>query len=291
MKITFLGTSAGEGYPGIWCSCKHCEYARAMGGKNLRANSCAQVDDDIMLDMNAECFGTANRLHVNLRSTRYLLVTHPHEDHFIPQHLLWRRMPEGADKLTWEQMHEIGAPCFTKLPQLHIVGGKYVLDKLKNHQELIWDDATFAMDFTQAHGGKTIVMEDLKITPVRSIHGPYRGYTYNYIIQRAGKTLLYALDTGGYEADMMEVLHSFQYDCIVMEGTCGEIKRDPGGHMNTQKNIEMLHMFQNDGLLKENGIFCLSHMSPHWTPPHDEYAPRMAKEGMEVAYDGKILTF
>ena len=33
MKITFLGTGAGEGYPGLWCQCVHCSYARKHGGK------------------------------------------------------------------------------------------------------------------------------------------------------------------------------------------------------------------------------------------------------------------
>ena len=32
----------------------------------------------------------------------------------------------------------------------------------------------------------------------------------------------------------------------------------------------------------------LTHMSPHWTPPHDLYAPMMAEEGFTVAYDGMI---
>ena len=31
MKLTFLGTGAGEGYPGLWCKCPHCDYARKHG--------------------------------------------------------------------------------------------------------------------------------------------------------------------------------------------------------------------------------------------------------------------
>lgn len=51
MKLTFLGTGAGEGYPGLWCKCPHCDYARKHGGKNIRANSCAVIDEDMLLDV------------------------------------------------------------------------------------------------------------------------------------------------------------------------------------------------------------------------------------------------
>ena len=34
MKLTFLGTGAGETYPGYWCECPHCTYARKHRGKN-----------------------------------------------------------------------------------------------------------------------------------------------------------------------------------------------------------------------------------------------------------------
>ena len=48
MKITFLGTSAGESYPAIWCDCPNCTYAREHGGKNIRMNTGSMIDDDIL---------------------------------------------------------------------------------------------------------------------------------------------------------------------------------------------------------------------------------------------------
>ena len=53
MKLTFLGTSAGESYPAIWCDCENCTYAREHGGKNIRMNTGSMIDDDILLDMNS----------------------------------------------------------------------------------------------------------------------------------------------------------------------------------------------------------------------------------------------
>ena len=53
MKITFLGTSAGESYPAVWCDCENCTYARAHGGRNLRMNTGTMIDSDTLLDMNS----------------------------------------------------------------------------------------------------------------------------------------------------------------------------------------------------------------------------------------------
>ena len=50
MKFTFLGTSAGESYPAIFCECENCTYARTHGGKNLRVNTGSMIDDDVLLD-------------------------------------------------------------------------------------------------------------------------------------------------------------------------------------------------------------------------------------------------
>ena len=54
MKILFLGTSAGESYPGVWCACPNCAYARARGGRNLRMNTGTMIDDDVLLDDESE---------------------------------------------------------------------------------------------------------------------------------------------------------------------------------------------------------------------------------------------
>ena len=81
MKLTFLGTGAGETYPGYWCECPHCTYARKHRGKNLRTNSSMVIDEELLIDMGPSCFDNAARFGVNLSKLKTLLVTHPHEYH------------------------------------------------------------------------------------------------------------------------------------------------------------------------------------------------------------------
>ena len=69
MKITFLGTSAGEEYPGIWCECPNCSKARGLGGKNIRRNSAIVVDGDAMVDIGKTAHIQAERFGINIKES------------------------------------------------------------------------------------------------------------------------------------------------------------------------------------------------------------------------------
>ena len=43
MYLRFLGTSAGELYPGLWCRCRNCRSARTGGAHDLRQSAALYV--------------------------------------------------------------------------------------------------------------------------------------------------------------------------------------------------------------------------------------------------------
>ncbi|MDL2318103.1 hypothetical protein LJC74_03285 [Eubacteriales bacterium OttesenSCG-928-A19] len=294
MRLTFLGTSAGEGYPAIWCDCPYCRYAREKAGKNLRYNSCAVLDGDVLLDMNANCFSAAQRFGVDLLGVRHLFVTHDHQDHFFPQHLVWRSGPytmgpgedfEAPIEEVEPWLGQIG-PRFSPLPELDIYGSASIAQAIDAHPRLSMENLSrIRARFTELSRGQVVQAGDMRVTAVTSHHGT-PGMTYNYIIERGGKTLLYALDTGGYDEDMLDILRAHRYDCVVLEGTFGHSPLDLDMHMSTRKDLSMLAFFTENGLWKGKPNMVLSHMAPHWTPPHDMYEPEMAAHGVTVAYDG-----
>ena len=57
MKLHFYGTGASEGVPAIFCECAYCKKIRALGGKNYRLRTCAQVDENLLrrLGINVSC--------------------------------------------------------------------------------------------------------------------------------------------------------------------------------------------------------------------------------------------
>ncbi len=66
MRLTFLGTGAGEGYPDIFCECERCREARTLGGRNLRLRSSLLVSDDLLLDLGPDLVASAHRCGISL---------------------------------------------------------------------------------------------------------------------------------------------------------------------------------------------------------------------------------
>ena len=282
MKLTFLGTGAGETYPGYWCECPHCTYARKHRGKNLRTNSSMVIDEELLIDMGPSCFDNAARFGVNLSKLKTLLVTHPHEDHLYPQHLRWRNTDESLLPLTYVEKMRHGGPRFTDIPQLNIYGNSFVMETLRKSLD---DMEELKINLHEIKEGKEEKTDGYRILPVRGNHGSQQGFSHSYIIQKDEKTLLYALDSGSYDEDQFALIHEYQYDAVIMEGTTG-LNEQYGGHMCLVNNIRIRERLKENKCLRENSRFLLTHLSPHWCPPHDWYESIVASEGLELAYDG-----
>ena len=153
MQITFLGTGCGTRYPSVWCDCPHCNYARVHGGKNIRANSSALLDGDLLFDLNMETFCNAERMGVPLQRIRYLLVTHPHDDHFTPAWLVWRRMAPGIDAMRWEEQKKVFASRYSTLPTLRILGNEGVYQQLVSNPEIHMEQPNQQMEFVRITPG------------------------------------------------------------------------------------------------------------------------------------------
>ena len=282
MKLTFLGTGAGETYPGYWCECPHCTYARKHRGKNLRTNSSMVIDEELLIDIGPSCFDNAARFGVNLSKIKTLLVTLPHEDHLQPQHLYWRNTDESLLPLTYVEKMRHGGPRFTDIPQLNIYGNSFVMETLRKSLD---DMEELKINLHEIKEGKEEKTDGYRILPVRGNHGSQQGFSHSYIIQKDEKTLLYALDSGSYDEDQFALIQEYQYDAVIMEGTTG-LNEQYGGHMCLVNNIRIRERLKENKCLRENSRFLLTHLSPHWCPPHDWYESIVASEGLELAYDG-----
>lgn len=200
-----------------------------------------------------------------------------------------------------KQMAHTGA-CMTKPPAFTIYGNRYVRENLESYLNII-DHPTIR----STAGGKTLSdyqpylekngvayeaieenrsfsVEKYRITPVRGTH-IVRDYALSYIVEKEGRTLLYALDTSYFEPDAMATVLSYTYDLVIAEGTYG-LNAKTEGHMGLEANVELLNKLRDGGCMKPGARFMLSHMSPHWCPPHEWYESIAATYGIELAYDG-----
>lgn len=288
MKLTLIGTGAGEAYPGFWCSCENCSRARMTGGKDLRGNCTALLNDDLLLDMNHHFFEMAPRLGIWPDRLRHLLVTHPHQDHFTPYLLGQRAMDPAYAELPVRERHARISPCFTALPMLDVYGNACVEAALADVPGLMEKAEVCRFAFHRIEAGVSFEMGNYRVTPVRSRHTDIPDYTLNYIIGQEGRRLLYATDTGGYDPDMLPLILACRYDAVVVEGTFG-LGLSVEGHMSLEKDRAFRTLLLKNGCITEDTPVVLTHLCPHWTPPHAEYAPLVEASGMLLGYDGMTL--
>lgn len=250
-----------------------------------------------MIDLSSHAFHSALRYGIDITRMRYLFVTHDHRDHFDPQHLIWRSLPfeNGALQPITEpfdmavSIEQMGAR-HTALPHLDMYGHESVLTALQKNPRFRAENMAhdYGMSFHALSRGETIRLGSLTVTGIVSHHST-PGSVLNYIFSRAGRTLLYALDCGGYDEDMLDILKRHRFDCVVLEGTFGHMPVTFPMHQNKEKNLRMLNFFDENHLWADQPRMVLSHMAPHWTPPHDQYSREMAAYGIEVAYDGLTI--
>ena len=271
MKITFLGTSAGEEYPGIWCDCENCAKARKWGGKNIRRNSSVILDGDVMIDIGKTVHIQAERFGADILKIKTLLITHTHRDHFNA-HTLWAR-----------------TAVFTEIPELNIFGSKQAENTLMTEGR-DYNAESWRVKFNLIEPYKKYQAGDIELYTLDGNHGDGEYHSINYIITRKNRTFLYLSDTGYPFDKTLKTLADFKFDFIITEGTYG-FGADSGGHMGFEKNLRLLEFFNANKLWKNKPDYYITHVSPHWSPPHDEYSPILAEKGLTLAYDGFVLEY
>lgn len=296
MNVRFVGTSAGEFYPGLWCRCLNCQQAREGSIQNRRqsaslyaaphgefeaANS-AELHGGVLFDFPSEIATQAASHHIDLPGLQYLLVTHSHGDHWFPYLLRWRSRPleiVGADEVAPVQT---GGPRFTDLPLLHIWGNAAVEAVL--HRELGENLTPFAIEFHRVQIGDVFEAGHFHVTALHANHDVGREEALHYVLQNGDCTLLYGLDGDTFLPETREALRAFRFDAVILEATYGF--GNGRNHRNFARVIEEAAWFRSENLLKKDGRIIATHFSPHHSPPHQETADFLHAHAILAAWDG-----
>ncbi len=289
MQIQFLGTSAGELYPGLWCRCHHCRTARERGGRDRRQSAALHILPDtlspegsLLVDFPSEIADQALRHGVDLTRLGHLLVTHSHGDHWFPYLLRWRRTPpeEREDPPVTQ-----GGPRFTPLPRLHVYGNSAVASVLT--RELGTDLEPYALEFHPVSPGEAFQAGPYHVTPVPANHDIGREQAVHYLIQQGDVAVLYGLDGDTFLPEAREILRRHRFDLVILESTFG--RGDGGNHRNFARVEQEVAWLRAEGLLKPAGRVVATHFSPHHCPPHAETSAYLGERGIETAWDGLML--
>lgn len=274
MKLRYLGTAAAEGFPALFCSCEKCKTARAKGNKNIRTRSQAAVDGRLLVDLPCDTLWhmTANGMDVLDFTT--LLITHVHSDHFYPSELSWLQRGYSHPSADWHG--------------LDVVASVDAAAQLSAYVEK--SDGT--LRFTLASPFVPVEKDGYLITPLKANHGTANPLIY--LIQKDGRTLLYAHDTDTFPDETYGYLlnNGIRIDLLSLDCTEGAMESLPyEGHLCLGTATALRARMERDGLLTGSSVTVLNHFSHNGlNAVYDDFLPLAQREGFLVSYDGMEIT-
>ena len=271
MKLTYFGTAAAEGFPAVFCNCDYCKEARLIGGKNIRTRAQALVNDDLLIDLNADTYWHFLACGIQGDTVRDLLITHSHSDHFYPEEMERHQAPFA---------HEM------RVPILNVYSGKEVCEVIDGFSKLRHIRTHHLTPYTPTQVGKYIVTA----LPARHIETEE---AYIYMIE-GDSVLLYAHDTGYFYDGVFDYIREnrIRFDLVSYDCTNVDIEiSDRGGHMGLPNIRRVDERLAEMGAVDADTVRVINHFSHNARPIQSVLEEKVKNDGYLVAYDGMRVTF
>lgn len=275
MQLQYWGTAASEGWPALFCRCEACRKARALGGRNIRTRSQALLDDSVLLDFPADTYLHALQYNRDLSDIRHVLITHSHEDHFYPLDMILKVPPYAHNQA--EQ-------------KLNVYGNKTVIEMLMQAIRTCGLPYNEVMEYLQPitlQPFTSFAMDGYTVTALPADHIPHED-CYIYLIEKDGRVLLYAHDTGFFPASTWEYLRGKRIDLISIDCTfvTHSCRRN---HLGLPEVVEIRQKLQEMGCVTPKSQFVINHFSHNIPVLHDDLSAQAGKYGFLTAYDGMTV--
>lgn len=271
MHLRLLGTGSADGWPNAFCRCDSCEAQRAAGVLRGQTSALLRVDGTaVLLDPGPEVLAAATRCGESLADVRVVLVTHAHADHFGPQLLLFR---------SWVNDEP-----------LDVVGPATVVDEARR-----WVAPDSTVRFHAVDGGDVLDLgaaphggaEPIRVQVLPAAHTVMAsGDAVLYDVTGPdGARVLWACDTGPWEASWFETVRDADYDAVLVEETFGDRTDLGSGHLHLGTLGPLLERLRAVGAVTTSTEVVAVHLSHH-NPPEDELVRRLADLGARPGTDG-----
>lgn len=269
MKLTYLGTAAAEGFPAIFCNCRYCNEARALGGKNIRTRSQSLVNDDLLIDFPPDTYSHFLNNGIEGDKIKYLLLTHGHSDHFYTEDMYMR---SGA--FAHDMRSEV----------LEVFCSRKTYEKIGNVPENI--------KFNIIKAFETVKVGSYRITALPARHMP-GGEPLFYIIE-GDKTLLYSHDTGYFFDEIFDYIkeNKISFDMISFDCTNIDIPiTDDGSHMGFPNIARVIERLKSIDVIKDTTVKYVNHFSHNGNPIQSVLEEKASVLGCGVSFDGCCVEF
>ncbi|MEI6579696.1 MAG: MBL fold metallo-hydrolase [Eubacteriales bacterium] len=279
MKIKFLGTSAAEGIPALFCYCDICKKSAAAGGRNIRTRSQAIIDDKILIDFPMDTYMHVLHQGLNLKEVNSCIVTHSHEDHLYPHDILMRR-----DVFAYAESEDGQKPMTFYATKK---SGEGIDDIIKKHN--LEENAN--AHFQRIKPFEPFDVEGYKATAYKADHAQDLDPVI-YSLSDGEKTFLYANDTGYFPDETWEYMAKekpyFNFVSLDCTGCVHNYRR---GHMGVDTCGEVKERLLEIGCADDKTVWCYHHFSHNGLVTYDEFVPIAKEKGFLVSYDGMEYNF
>ncbi len=278
MKLKYYGTSAAEGFPGIFCECIYCKRARKLGGRNLRSRSQALVDESLLIDFPPDTLYHVYSMGLELHKIKNVIITHNHNDHLYERDFAQRKV--GYAHFDGEEF------------PLNIYGSQPSLDKISTSIQQAGAGGQARWNLFELEAYKSFSAGSHTVTPLKANHD-FKTLPLIYDIAKDGKRLLYSHDTGVFVDQTWDYLKNEKpfYNLVSLDCTGGITDKDYGYHMNLNSAIYVKQRLLEIGCADNSTLFVLHHFSHNGGAVYDDFAPVAAEYGFLVSYDGMEIEF
>ena len=276
MKITFYGTAAAEGVPALYCDCDICTKARELKGKDFRTRSQAMINDDLLIDYPPDTYHHVLTHGLPLHKIKHLIITHTHSDHLYLTDLTFMRPGYAKRKDT---------------SPVHIHGSSSVVNKFRSSEVFNEMEERKFITINEESAFKPFEVNGYKVTPLEADHHTAE-VPLIYIIEKDGKAVLYAHDTGYFPESTMKYLEETKprvdfatFDC------CYSLQPKEKNHMGFNEVLVMKERLEKIGVIDENTVCCVNHFSHNNGELYENMKKHADKFGILTSYDGMEVEF
>ncbi len=263
MKVRLLGTGAAEGIPAFWSDTRVSENARKVGGKEIRSRACALIDGHIKIDLPPDTLMQVNKYGLDARDWSAIMFTHSHDDHFSYPELQYSLFPFNENEY---------------LP-FTVYGNEYICETIAEYY------VDWPMELVVTHSFEPFQHCEYTITPIHANHLSDED-SHNLLLERDGKSLLYATDTGVWMDDTWEFLKTRKLDALVLECTKGFVEDDYPGHLSIEDFLMVIDRLRSQGTLSPSSKVISTHHSHNGNATHAELVETLKPFGVVVGFDG-----
>lgn len=283
MKLQFLGTSAAGGFPNPHCACENCVAARAAGGKSIRMMSAAMIDDDLLIDLGPDISGSCQRLGVDLTHVRWVLQTHPHEDHLLPLHAT-------ARSAVWAAKNVPQLEWFMSIPALAVLLGGTGKGLPRLSLSVNEPASEAKLKLTTIEPWKSLEIGPYCVLPVPANHDP-SVQPMLFAIEKHGRRLLYGTDTTSLPEETWQRVAQlgWQFDVVVFDHNDGFVREVSPTHMGSGGVLREIARMREHGAIHDTTRILGTHLGHHSNTVHEVEDSRARELGYEIAWDGLVV--